>query len=121
MLNDPAPLRGRNTIEDVTEHGLVLQVDGAERVAPWAAILSVNAVMALVDRTSERHIPVFVFAIMDGTDERLFLVAEIEPLWERLTSTLSDFLPGMPSIDIWSAELAASGKASLYSRAAGVQ
>ena len=121
MLNDPDSLRGRNTIEDATAQGLVLQVDGTERVAPWAAILSVSAVMALVDGTSERRIPVLVFGIMDGADERLFLVGEPEPMWERLTSILADFLPGIPSIDIWSAELASAGKASRYSRAAGVQ
>lgn len=114
-------LASRNEITGIADDGLVLQIDGAERVAPWSAILTVSAVMALVDRTSERHIPVFVFGIMDGADERLFLVGEPEPLWERLTSILADFLPGIAPIDIWSAELAAAGKASLYNRAGGVQ
>ncbi|WP_030541194.1 hypothetical protein [Sphingobium sp. DC-2] len=109
-------LAWRNEIVGIAGSGLVLQIDETERVAPWSAISSISVVMALVDRTSERRIPVFVFGIMDGADERLFVVGETEPMWERLTSILSDFLPGIPPVDIWRGELAASGQASLYDR-----
>jgi len=114
-------LASRNDIVGIADSGLVLQVDGDERVVAWSAILSVSAVTALVDRTSERRIPVFVLGIMDGADKRLFIVGETEPMWGRLISALPNVLPGMPAMEIWNAELAASGKASLYERVGGMQ
>ncbi len=77
--------------------------------------------MALVDQTSDRRIRVLVFGIMDGTDKRLFIVGESEPIWKQLIWTLTNVLPGMMAMEIWNAELAASGKASLYERMAGMQ
>lgn len=111
----------RNEIVSIAESGLVLQIDGAERVAPWSTVMSVSAVMALADRTSDRRVPVFVIGITDGAEERFFIIGEPDPIWERLTLVLADALPGIPPLDIWRAELAARGQASLYSRAAGVQ
>lgn len=113
-------LPSRNEIVGIVDHGLVLQVDGVERVAPWSAILSVNAVMALVDQTIERRIPVFVIGVMDRFDRRIFIVGEPEPMWAPLTSTLPSILPEMAAPEIWRAELAASGMASLYERVGSV-
>jgi len=110
-----------NEIVDIADSGLVLQINGVERVVTWSAILSVSAVMALVDRTSERRIPVFVLGMMDGADKRIFIVPETEPMWGRLTSTLPDVLPGIPAMEIWTAELADRGQASLYERVGGIQ
>jgi len=111
----------RIEIVGIGDGGLVLQVNGVERVVTWSAILSVSAVMALVDRTSERRIPVFVLGVMDGDEERFFIIPETELMWGQLISTLPDVLPGMPAMETWTAELAASGKASLYERVGGIQ
>lgn len=107
----------RNEIIGIADDGLALQIDGRESVAPWSAILDVSAVMAVVDRTSDRRMPVFVLGIMVDGHKRVFLIGESEPLWEPLASTLSDFLGGIPPQEIWSAKLAGSGEASLYNRA----
>lgn len=109
----------RNEIVGISDKGLTLQINGREVVAAWSAILAVSAVMALVDRTSEQRMPVLVFEIMAEADERTFIVGECEPMWEPLASGLSDFLPTIPSMKIWRAVLAASGKTTLYDRAAG--
>ncbi len=111
----------RNEIVGIADSGLLLQIDGRQEVAPWSTISTVNAVLALIDRTSDQRIPVLVFEIVVGADERTFIVGESEPQWDPLASTLSDYLPGMPSFDIWGAELAASGMALLYERTGGLQ
>lgn len=109
-----APTASRNKIVGMTDNGLVLQIDSVERVAPWSAIMCIDAVMALIDRTSHKRIPVLVFGIMDGADERVFLVGEAEQIWESLTLNLAKALPDIPPIEVWRAVLSASGMASLY-------
>ena len=118
MLGDAGGMdnTSRNEIVGLSDSGLVLQIDGREVLAPWSAILEVGVVLALIDRTSDRRIPVFVLGVMVGDDKRVFIVGNSEPMWEPLASTLPETLPGMSPFEIWGVELAASGKASLYNR-----
>ncbi|NML13084.1 hypothetical protein HHL08_23640 [Sphingobium sp. AR-3-1] len=111
----------QSEIVGISDAGLVLQIDGREELALWSAISTVRAVLALVDRTSDQRIPVLIVAIMAGADERVFVIGESEPLWQPLVSTLPEVLPGTPTIEIWGAELAASGKAVLFERSGGLQ
>ncbi|RYM07843.1 hypothetical protein [Sphingobium cupriresistens] len=115
---DKAP---ESEIIGIAEAGLMLSVEGQEQIAPWSAITMVEAVLALVDWAGDQRIAVLVIAIMLDADERIFIVAESELLWAPLVSILSQILPGIPSVKIWGAQLAASGKVALYERAGGLQ
>lgn len=111
----------RNEIVGIAEGGLALKIDGREEVAPWSAILAVDAVLALVDQTGNQRIPVLVLEISAKADELTFIVAESEPLWEPLILVLPEVLPRAASVETWNRELKTSGMAQIYERTAGLQ
>lgn len=113
----------RNEIVGIADEGLVLRIDGRSETAPWSTITAVSAVLALKNCDSDRRIPVLVFGIMAEveTEERVFIVGESEPLWGPLVAALPVSPLETPPFEVWSAELAASGKASLYSRPGSAQ
>ena len=116
----PPWLSDRNSIAAVSEAGLVLAIDGAERRVPWAAIESVAAGSASI---GDGEIFVLALDIDIDIDEnnatRLLAVSETEKIWPELTRMLPIGLPAIDPFERWGAALVdKAGVITLYERPA---
>ncbi|WP_144401061.1 hypothetical protein [Novosphingobium sp. MBES04] len=103
----------RAVIRHFNEKELYVQFpDGTARIA-WPDIRGISA--GRTHDAGDWMLLVLIFDVNINGHEKLFLVAENEPIWPSLTQALPAILPGVAEFETWANRaLAASSPVSIY-------
>lgn len=109
MTEVSAPSGGRNTIVGIEDAGLRVSVGERAELRSWSTIDNITA--ALVPNGDAS---IFVLAV-GFHDERVLVLAEMEPAWREVVESLHLYLPGGEPFAEWGPRLLQSpGVAMLY-------